>query len=131
MLQAMNTGHGGSMTTIHANSPRDATKRLENMILMGGVEMPPRAARELISSALQVIIQIRRLEDGTRRLTEIAEITGMEGDVIAINTMFHLEREGRDPRGFFKCKHVGSGLPPKFLEQLEQEAVPFKLEWLR
>src|SRR5579885_78876 len=131
MLQAMNTGHGGSMTTIHANSPRDATKRLENMILMSGVDMPPRAARELIASALQVIIQIRRLEDGTRRVTEISEITGMEGEVIAINTLFHLEREGRDPRGFFKCRHVGSGLPPKFLEQLEQEAVPFKIEWLR
>jgi pilus assembly protein CpaF len=131
MLQAMNTGHGGSMTTIHANTPRDCTKRLENMILMSGVEMPAKAARELISSAIQVIIQIRRLEDGTRRVTEIAEITGMEGDTIAISTMFHLEREGRDPRGFFKCRHVGSGLPPKFLEQLEQEAVPFKLEWLR
>lgn len=131
MLQAMNTGHGGSMTTIHANTPRDCTKRLENMILMSGVEMPAKAARELIASAIQVIIQIRRLEDGTRRVTEIAEINGMEGDTIAISTMFHLEREGRDPRGFFKCRHVGSGLPPKFLEQLEQEAVPFKLEWLR
>jgi pilus assembly protein CpaF len=131
MLQAMNTGHGGSMTTIHANTPRDCTKRLENMILMSGVEMPAKAARELISSALQVIVQIRRLEDGTRRVTEVSEITGMEGDTIAISTMFHLEREGRDPRGFFKCRHVGSGLPPKFLEQLEQEAVPFKLEWLR
>ncbi|HEY9785975.1 MAG TPA: CpaF family protein [Candidatus Obscuribacterales bacterium] len=131
MLQAMNTGHGGSMTTIHANSPRDCTKRLENMILMGAAEMPVKAARELIASAVQLIIQIRRLEDGTRRVTEISEITGMEGDTIAISTMFHLEREGRDPRGFFKCRHVGSGLPPKFLEQLEQEAVPFKLEWLR
>jgi len=131
MLQAMNTGHGGSMTTIHANSPRDCTKRLENMILMGAAEMPLKAARELIASAVQLIIQIRRLEDGTRRVTELSEITGMEGDTIAISTMFHLEREGRDPRGFFKCKHVGSGLPPKFLEQLEQEAVPFKLEWLR
>jgi len=131
MLQAMNTGHGGSMTTIHANAPRDCTKRLENMILMAGVEMPAKAARELIASAIQVIVQIRRLEDGTRRVTEISEITGMEGDTIAISTMFHLEREGRDPRGFFKCRHVGSGLPPKFLEQLEQEAVPFKLEWLR
>ena len=131
MLQAMNTGHSGSMTTIHANNPRDCTKRLENMILMCGMEMPQKAARELIASAIQVIVQIRRLEDGTRRCTEIAEITGMEGDTIAISTMFALEREGRDPRGFFKCRHVGSGLPPKFLEQLEQEAVPFKLEWLR
>jgi pilus assembly protein CpaF len=131
MLQAMNTGHGGSMTTIHANTPRDCTKRLENMILMSGVDMPAKAARELIASAIQVIIQISRLEDGTRRVKEVSEITGMEGDIIAISTMFHLEREGRDPRGFFKCKHVGSGLPPKFLDQLEQEAVPFKLEWLR
>ncbi|HMP52514.1 MAG TPA: CpaF family protein [Candidatus Melainabacteria bacterium] len=131
MLQAMNTGHDGSMTTIHANNPRDCTKRLENMILMSGVEMPQKAARELIASAIEVIIQIRRLEDGTRRCTEIAEITGMEGDTIAISTLFTLEREGRDPRGFFKCRHVGSGLPPKFLEKLEQEAVPFKLEWLR
>jgi pilus assembly protein CpaF len=101
------------------------------MILMSGVEMPAKAARELISSAIQLVVQIRRLEDGTRRVTEISEITGMEGDTIAMSTMFHLEREGRDPRGFFKCRHVGSGLPPKFLEQLEQEAVPFKLEWLR
>lgn len=131
MLQAMNTGHSGSMTTIHANTPRDCCKRLENMIQMAGVEMPAKAVRELIASAIQVIVQIRRLEDGTRRVTEISEITGMEGETIAINTMFHLEREGRDPRGFFKCRHVGSGLPPKFLEQLEQEAVPFKLEWLR
>jgi pilus assembly protein CpaF len=131
MLQAMNTGHSGSMTTIHANNPRDCTKRLENMILMSGLEMPQKAARELIASAIQVIVQIKRLEDGTRRCTEISEITGMEGDTIAISSMFTLEREGRDPRGFFKCRHVGSGLPPKFLEQLEQEAVPFKLEWLR
>ncbi len=131
MLQAMNTGHDGSMTTIHANNPRDCTKRLENMILMSGTEMPQKAARELIASAIQVIIQIRRLEDGTRRVTEIAEINGMEGETIAISTLFNLEREGRDPRGFFKCKHVGSGLPPKFLEKLEQEAVPFKLDWLR
>ncbi len=131
MLQAMNTGHDGSMTTIHANNPRDCTKRLENMILMGGMEMPQKAARELIASAIEVILQIRRLEDGTRRCTEMAEITGMEGETIAISTLFNLEREGRDPRGFFKCRHVGSGLPPKFLEKLEQEAVPFKLEWLR
>lgn len=131
MLQAMNTGHSGSMTTIHSNNPRDCTKRLENMILMCGMEMPQKAARELIASAIQVIVQISRLEDGTRRVTEIAEITGMEGDTIAISSMFVLEREGRDARGFFKCRHVGSGLPPKFLEQLEQEAVPFKLEWLR
>ncbi len=131
MLQAMNTGHDGSMTTIHANNPRDCTKRLENMILMSGMDMPQKAARELIASAIQVILQIRRLEDGTRRVTEIAEITGMEGEIIAISTLFSLEREGRDPRGFFKCRHIGSGLPPKFLEKLEQEAVPFKLEWLR
>ncbi len=131
MLQAMNTGHDGSMTTIHANNPRDCTKRLENMILMGGMDMPQKAARELIASAIEVILQIRRLEDGTRRCTEMAEITGMEGETIAISTLFNLEREGRDPRGFFKCRHVGSGLPPKFLEKLEQEAVPFKLEWLR
>ncbi len=131
MLQAMNTGHSGSMTTIHANTPRDCTKRLENMILMGGMDMPAKAARELIASAIQVIIQIKRLEDGTRRVTEVAEITGMEGEIIAISTLFHLEREGRDARGFFKCRHVGSGLPPKFMDQIEQEAIPFKLEWLR
>jgi pilus assembly protein CpaF len=101
------------------------------MILMCGMEMPQKAARELIASAIQLIVQISRLEDGTRRVTEIAEITGMEGDTIAISSMFVLEREGRDARGFFKCRHMGSGLPPKFLEQLEQEAVPFKLEWLR
>ena len=72
--------------------------------------MPAKAARELIASAIQVICQIRRLEDGTRRCTELSEITGMEGDTISISTLFHLEREGRDPRGFFKCRHVGAGL---------------------
>ncbi|MBX9694265.1 MAG: CpaF family protein [Cyanobacteria bacterium] len=131
MLQAMNTGHDGSMTTIHANSPRDCTKRLENMILMAGMDMPQKAARELISSAIQLIVQIRRLEDGTRRITEIAEITGMEGDTISLATLFSLERHGRDAKGFFICEHVGSGLPPKFLEKLEQEAVQFSLQWLK
>jgi pilus assembly protein CpaF len=131
MLQAMNTGHSGSLTTIHANTPRDATKRLENMILMSGIDMPLRSARELIASAVQIIIQINRLEDGTRRVTEIAEITGMEGDVISINTLFTLEREGRDARGFFKCRHVSTGLPPKLTDKLEQEAVTIKQEWFR
>jgi pilus assembly protein CpaF len=131
MLQAMNTGHSGSLTTIHANTPRDSTKRLENMILMSGIDMPVRSARELIAGAVQIIIQINRLEDGTRRLTEVSEITGMEGDIISINTLFTLEREGRDARGFFKCKHVSTGLPPKLLDKLEQEAVPVKPEWFR
>jgi pilus assembly protein CpaF len=131
MLQAMNTGHNGSLTTIHANTPRDATKRLENMVLMSGIDMPMRSARELIASAVQLIIQINRLEDGTRRITEVSEITGMESDVIALNTLFTLERGGRDARGFFKCEHVSTGLPPKLLDKLEQEAVPVRIEWFR
>ena len=107
MLQAMNTGHDGSMTTIHANNPRDALTRLENMILMTGVDMPLRATRAQIASAVDVIVQIKRLQDGSRRVTAISEMTGMEGEVIALQEIFKYEIEGTAKDG----KIIGRFLP--------------------
>ena len=98
MLQAMNTGHDGSMTTIHANSARDGVSRLENMIAMAGIEMPIKASRSQISSAVNLIVQASRLQDGSRRMTSITEITGMEGDVISMQEIFRYQRVGLTPR---------------------------------
>lgn len=107
MLQAMNTGHDGSMTTIHANSPRDALSRLENMIMMSGVDMPLRATRAQISSALDVVVQIKRLQDGSRRLVAISEMAGMEGEVVSMQDIFKFEVQGTDKDG----KIIGEFLP--------------------
>ncbi len=97
MLQAMNTGHDGSMTTIHANIARDGVSRLENMIAMAGIEMPLKAVRRQISSAVNLIVQASRLQDGSRRMTSITEITGMEGDVISMQEVFRYQRVGLTP----------------------------------
>jgi pilus assembly protein CpaF len=107
MLQAMNTGHDGSMTTIHANSPRDALSRLENMIMMSGVDMPLRATRAQISSALDVVVQIKRLQDGSRRIVAISEMAGMEGEVISMQDIFKFEVQNTDGDG----KIIGEFLP--------------------
>ncbi len=107
MLQAMNTGHDGSMTTIHANSPRDALSRLENMIMMSGVDMPLRATRAQISSALDVVVQIKRLQDGSRRIVAISEMAGMEGEVISMQDIFKFEVQNTDSDG----KIIGEFLP--------------------
>ena len=98
MLQAMNTGHDGSMTTIHANNPRDGISRLENMVAMAGIEMPLKAVRSQIASAVNLIVQASRLQDGSRRMTSITEITGMEGEVISMQEVFRYERLGIEPR---------------------------------
>lgn len=119
MLQAMNTGHEGSLTTIHANTPRDSLTRLESMILMTGVSLPEKAMRFMISSAIDLIIQASRMADGSRKIVSISEITGMEGDVITLQDIFHFEKKGLDSEGRIIGKHKATGIRPKFSEKLE------------
>ena len=119
MLQAMNTGHEGSLTTIHANTPRDSLTRLESMILMTGINLPETAMRFMVSSALNLIIQISRLTDGSRKVTSISEVVGMEGDVITLQDIFVFEKKGIDRDGKVIGEHRSTGIRPKFSEQLE------------
>jgi len=119
MLQAMNTGHDGSLTTIHANTPRDALSRLETMIQMTGMSLSERAMRQQISSALNVVLQVARLSDGTRRVTSISEITGMEGDTITMQEVFHFERTGISPQGEVIGRFRPTGIRPRFAERLK------------
>ena len=117
MLQAMNTGHEGSMSTIHANTPRDAISRLETMIAMGGVELPQRAMRQQIASAIDVIVQVNRFSDGTRKLTSLSEVTGMEGDTVTMQDIFLFEQEGLDDDGTVLGGHIPTGVQPRFVER--------------
>jgi pilus assembly protein CpaF len=119
MLQAMNTGHDGSLTTIHANTPRDALSRLETMIQMTGMSLSERAMRQQIASALDVVLQVARLSDGTRRVTSISEITGMEGDTITMQEVFHFERTGISPQGEVIGRFRPTGIRPRFAEKLK------------
>jgi pilus assembly protein CpaF len=124
MLQAMNTGHDGSITTIHCNSPRDALSRLETVVLMSGMELGVRAIREQISSALNLIVHQSRLKDGTRRVTHITEIVGMEGDVITLQDIFLFDwSAGVDENGHFKGRLKATGLRPTFLDKLQDRGV--------
>jgi pilus assembly protein CpaF len=124
MLQAMNTGHDGSITTIHCNSPRDALSRLETVVLMSGMELGVRAIREQISSALNLIVHQARLKDGSRRVTHITEIVGMEGDVITLQDIFLFDwSEGVDENGRFKGRLKATGLRPTFLDKLQDRGV--------
>jgi pilus assembly protein CpaF len=118
MLQAMNTGHEGSLTTIHANTPRDAMARLENMIGMASLNLPHKAARQQIASAITVVIQVLRLIDGRRKLTSIQEITGMEGEVITMQEIFAYKQTGLSPEGQVQGYFQASGVRPKFTERL-------------
>jgi|LGOV01.1.fsa_nt_gb pilus assembly protein CpaF len=120
MLQAMNTGHDGSMTTIHANSARDAISRLENMIAMTGVELPLVASRAQIASAVDLMVQISRLPDGSRRIVSITEITGMEGEIISMQEIFKFQRTGMDEDGKIHGKFVSGGLRSHFTERFRQ-----------
>lgn len=119
MLQAMNTGHDGSMTTIHANSARDGISRLENMIAMAGIEMPLKAVRSQISSAVNLIVQASRLQDGSRRMTSITEITGMEGDVISMQEIFRFQRVGLTPENKIIGHFTGTGVRSHFSERFK------------
>lgn len=123
MLQAMNTGHDGSMTTVHANTPRDALARVEQMIGMSGVDMPARSARAQIASAINVVIQIARLADGTRRLTSLSEITGMESDVITMQEIFRYRMSGRDENNKIIGHFESTGIRPRFLDQMHVHGV--------
>ena len=120
MLQAMNTGHDGSMTTIHANSARDAVSRLENMIAMAGIEMPLKAVRSQIASAVNLIVQASRLQDGSRRMVSITEVTGMEGDVISMQEVFRYERLGLEPNGKIIGRFNATGVRSHFSDRFKQ-----------
>ncbi|CCO07024.1 CpaF family protein [Desulforamulus hydrothermalis] len=125
MLQAMNTGHDGSLTTGHANTPRDMLSRLETMVLMAGMDLPVRAIREQISSAIDLIIQQNRFRDGTRKITHITEVQGMEGEVIVLQDLFTFRQTGVDENGRVKGTFQSSGIRPKFIHRLESAG--FKL----
>jgi pilus assembly protein CpaF len=118
MLQAMNTGHEGSLTTVHANSPRDAMARIENMVSMANLNIPERAVRQQISSAVHAVIQIARLSDGTRKVTTISEVTGMDADSIAMQDLFSFDRTGIDENGKVRGAFRATGTRPKFAERL-------------
>ena len=123
MLQAMNTGHDGSLTTAHANTPRDALSRLETMVLMAGFEMPVRAIREQISSAIELILQQSRLKDGSRKITYITEVQHMEGDVITTQDLFRFEQTGMDADGKLTGHFVSTGMQPGFMEKFQTNGV--------
>ncbi|SMC71824.1 CpaF family protein [Sporomusa malonica] len=123
MLQAMNTGHDGSLTTGHANTPRDMLSRLETMVLMAGMDLPVRAIREQIASAVDLILQQSRLQDGSRRITHLTEVQGMEGDVITLQDIFVFEQTGRDAAGKITGYFKPTGIRPKFLEKLSANGI--------
>ncbi len=117
LLQAMNTGHDGSMGTVHANNPRDALSRLENMIAMGGFNLPAKAVREQIAAAVNVVVQASRLRDGSRKITHVSEITGMEGDVVSMQDLYLFEYEGEDANGRIVGRHKPTGIRPSFWDK--------------
>lgn len=123
MLQAMNTGHEGSMTTVHANSPRDALRRIENMVSMAGINYPVRAIREQTSSALNVLVHVERMTGGVRKITHIVEITGMEGDVVCLHDIFRFNQTGVDENGNACGQFETCGVRPRLLERLKAQGV--------
>lgn len=127
MLQAMNTGHDGSITTVHANSPRDALTRIETMVLMAGVELPVKAIREQIKSAIDIIVQQARLSDGTRKIISITEVTGMEGDIITTQDIFRFEQTGIDPAGKVLGKFTPTGIIPTFIDEIKSKGLELDL----
>jgi pilus assembly protein CpaF len=128
MLQAMNTGHDGSLTTIHANSPRDALGRIENMVSMTGISFPIKALRAQIASAINVVIQVSRLEDGTRKLVSVQEINGMEGDIITMSEIFRFDREGVDSNGKVAGRIKATGVVPGFYKNLASRGIDLPIE---
>lgn len=127
MLQAMNTGHDGSMTTLHANSPRDALTRIENMVSMASASMPMKAIRTQVASAIDVVLQVERQEDGTRRLVSVQEINGMEGEVITMSELFTFRRRGKDENGRVIGSYAATGIVPRFQEHLQQRGISVPL----
>ena len=131
MLQAMNTGHDGSMTTVHANTPRDSISRIEQMIGMSGIEISPRSARSQISSAIHAVIQVARLSDGRRRLVSLSEITGMEGEVVTMQEIFRFRQTGVSADGVVLGKFEATGIRPRFLDQVMAHGVSLSSELFR
>jgi pilus assembly protein CpaF len=130
MLQAMNTGHDGSITTIHANNPRDAIARLETMAMMGSVSLPEKAIRAQIASAVHIIIQASRMSDGSRRITHISEITGATAEVVSMQDIFLFEKQGLGANGKVKGRFFATGIVPKFAEKLKAAGIPMALNLL-
>lgn len=130
MLQAMNTGHDGSITTVHANNPRDAIARMETMAMMGSVSLPEKAIRAQIASAVHVIVQASRMSDGSRRITHISEITGTSGDVVSMQDIFLFEKQGLGPDGKVKGRLYATGIVPKFAEKLKAAGMPLAMNLL-
>ena len=131
MLQAMNTGHDGSLTTIHVNTPRDALGRVENMVSMTGISFPVKALRAQIASAIDVVIQVERQEDGRRRVVSLQETNGMEGDVITTSELFKFERRGLDKNGNVQGELVATGVVPSFDKRLRERGIELPLELFR
>jgi len=130
MLQAMNTGHDGSLTTAHANSPRDLLARLETMVLMAGMDLPVRAIREQVSSAIDLVVQQSRLRDGSRKITSICEVLGMEGEIITMQELFTFDNEGKtDVNGRFRGRFRATGVRPRCLEKIRGNGVPVSEDW--
>ena len=127
MLQAMNTGHDGSLATLHANTPRDALGRLENMVSMAGLKLPISAVRSQIASAVDVVLQLERMEDGSRRVTSISEIQGMEGEIITLSEIFSFKRRGLDENGKVLGDFAATGLVPKFYDELRRKGFEFDM----
>jgi len=121
MLQAMNTGHDGSLTTVHANTPRDTIARLETMVLMAGMDLPVRAIREQIASAVDLIVQVSRLRDGSRRVTHVTEVVGMEGEIVTLQDIFVYDHSRK--------ALLATGLRPRFLEELAAHDVTLPMEF--
>jgi pilus assembly protein CpaF len=128
MLQAMNTGHDGSLTTVHANTPRDALSRIENMVSMTGISFPIKALRAQIASAIDIVIQVSRLEDGTRRLTSLQEVNGMEGEIITMSDLFSFERQGMSEDGKVKGRLKATGVVPAFYKTLAPRGILLPIE---
>ncbi len=129
MLQAMNTGHDGSLTTAHANSPRDLISRLETMVLMAGMDLPVKAIREQISAAIDVVVQQSRLKDGSRKVINISEIIGMEGDTVTLQDIFVYKQEGLDANGKLTGSFYATGVRPSFLDKLAASGVLIRDDW--
>ena len=124
VLQAMNTGHDGTITTVHANSPRDALSRIEAMSLMANLNLPEKAIRQQISSAIQLIVQVARLSDGSRRVTHISEIIGSSGDMVSMQDIFLFEKRGVEPNGKVLGRFYATGVVPKFAAKLIAAGIP-------
>jgi pilus assembly protein CpaF len=130
MLQAMNTGHDGSMTTIHSNSPRDALARLETLVLMAGTELPVKAIRQQVAGAVNIFCQLNRLRDGSRRVTQVTELTGMEGETITMQDIFVFESHGAGEDGKIIGEFKPTGIRPQILDRMFAMGLPLPQEIL-